>query len=187
MTEINEICVIGFPSRLGGADTELDHQIRVWQKLGMKVHLLHTGVIDDNLRAMRMEDRGCIVHTPCDWSACRGMHVISYCNGDFLSKLEQIKQFAKSTTFVNCMTWLFDIEKQKHREGLIDVFLYQTDHARERVQDELKEINPAYRFKKVPQFFYIDDFPYFDDRPEERFRLDRVSSVYCGRYYPYNV
>lgn len=28
---MEEICVIGYPLRLGGADTELDHQIRVWQ------------------------------------------------------------------------------------------------------------------------------------------------------------
>jgi len=53
--QMNEICVIGFPSRLGGADTELDHQIRVWQALGSKVHLIHTGPLDDNLRAMREE------------------------------------------------------------------------------------------------------------------------------------
>ena len=38
-----DICVIGYPSRVGGADTELDHQIRVWQALGVKVHLIHTG------------------------------------------------------------------------------------------------------------------------------------------------
>lgn len=183
MTAINEICVIGFPSRLGGADTELDHQIRVWQKLGLKVHLLHTGAIDDNLKAMRMEDRGCIVHTPCDWSACRGMHVISYCNGEFLENLELIRKFAKSTTFVNCMTWLFDLEKKRHREGLIDVFLYQTDHARERVQGELTDINSGFRFKNVRPYFHMDDFPYFDDRPEDRFRFARVSRDDPGKYH----
>ncbi len=48
---MKEICVIGYPSRLGGADTELDHQIRVWQALGLQVHLIHTGPLDDNLRA----------------------------------------------------------------------------------------------------------------------------------------
>ena len=51
---MEEICVIGFPSRVGGADTELDHQIRVWQALGIRVHLIHTGELDEGLRAMRM-------------------------------------------------------------------------------------------------------------------------------------
>ena len=138
---MKEICVIGFPSRLGGADTELDHQIHAWQALGLKVHLVHTGEIDHNLREMRMEERGCVVHTPRNWAACKGMHVISYCNGDFLQHLEEIKRHAKTVTFVNCMTWLFDQEKEMHRRGLIDCFLYQTDHARQKVQDELLAIN----------------------------------------------
>ena len=180
---MNEICVIGFPSRLGGADTELDHQIRVWQALGLKVHLIHTGSLDGNLLAMKMEDRGCIVHTPCDWSACKGMHVISYCNGDYLKNLEAIRIYAKSTTFVNCMTWLFDQEKEMHRRGLIDVFLYQTDHAREKVQAELLEINSTFRWQKVRPYFHLDDFPFRQDRPEERFRFARISREDDGKYH----
>ena len=181
---ISELCVIGFPSRLGGADTELDHQIRVWQALGVKVHLLHTGDIDDNLKSMRMEERGCVVHSPRDWGACQGMHVISYCNGDFLANLETIKQYAKSTTFVNCMTWLFDQEREMHRRGLIDCFLYQTDHAREKVQDELKSINERFRWFKVRPYFHLDDFPYSNDRPEDRFRFARISRDDPGKYHP---
>lgn len=180
---MNEICVIGFPSRLGGADTELDHQIRVWQELGLKVHLIHTGPLDDNLLAMRMEDRGCIIHTPCDWSACKGMHVISYCNGDFLKSLEAIRIYAKSTTFVNCMTWLFDQEKEAHRRGLIDVFLYQTDHAREKVQAELLGINSNFRWKKVRPYFHLDEFPFHQDRPEDMFRFARISREDEGKYH----
>ncbi len=180
---MEQICVIGYPSRLGGADTELDHQIHVWQALGLKVHLLHTGLIDDNLRAMRMEDRGCVVHTPCDWAACHGMHVISYCNGEFLKNLETIKRFAKTATFVNCMTWLFDDEREMHRRGLIDIFLYQTDHAREKVQDELLKINQDYRWYKVRPYFHVSDFPQVKDRPEQTFRFGRVSRDDPGKYH----
>ena len=68
---MEEICVIGYPSHIGGADTELDHQIHVWQSLGLKVHLFHTGPLDENLKAMKLEERGCVVHTPCDWGACK--------------------------------------------------------------------------------------------------------------------
>jgi len=181
---MDEICVIGHPSRLGGADTELDHQIRVWQALGLKVHLIHTGPLDDNLRAMKMEERGCVMHTPGDWGACKGMHVISYCNGEFLKHLEAIKLYAKSTTFVNCMTWLFDQEREMHRRGLIDCFLYQTDHAREKVEGELKSINENFRWFKVKPYFHIDEFPYIHDRPEDQFRFGRVSRDDPGKFHP---
>lgn len=180
---MNELCVVGFPSRVGGADTELDHQIRVWQAMGLKVHLIHTGDLDDNLRSLRMEDRGCVVHTPRDWGACKGMHVISYCNGEFLRQLEAIKLYAKSTTFVNCMTWLFDQEREMHRRGLIDWFLYQTDHAREKVQAELSSINTTYNWFKVRPYFYLDEFPYHARRPEDMFRFARISREDAGKYH----
>ncbi len=181
---MRELCIIGYPSRVGGADTELDHQIRVWQALGLRVHLIPTGPLDEHLRAMRMEDRGCVVHPPGDWAACRGMHVLSYCNGEFLKHLETIKRFAKTATFVNCMTWLFDQEKELHRRGLIDAFLYQTDHARERVQGELIALNPDFRWFKVRPYFHVDDFPFHADRPEDRFRFARVSREDPGKYHP---
>lgn len=179
-----ELCVIGFPSRLGGADTELDHQIRVWQAIGLTVHLIHTGPLDNNLRAMRMEDRGCIVHEPGDWSACQGMHVISYCNGTFLKQLETIRKYARTTTFVNCMCWLFDAEKEAHRKGLIDCFLYQTDHARERVQDQLIAINPNFRWFKVRPYFHLEDFPFIPERPDDRFRFARISRDDPAKFHP---
>lgn len=180
---IGEICVIGFPSRLGGADTELDHQIHVWQALGLKVHLIHTGELDSNCHAMGMEQRGCIIHQPCNWSACQGKHVISYCNSHFLQNLEAIRGFAKSTTFVNCMTWLFDKEKEMHKRGLIDFFLYQTDHVLEKTGPQLREINAVFRPVKVRPYFHLNDFPYREDRSEETFRFARISREDPGKYH----
>lgn len=181
---MDRICVIGYPSRLGGADTELDHQIRCWQSLGLTVHLLHTGDLDANLQAMRMEDRGCVVHKPRDWKACQGMHVISYCNGEFLKNLEIIKGYAKSTSWVNCMTWLFDAEREAHRQGLIDHFLYQTAHAREKVLPELQAINPRVQWFQIAPYFYADEFPYITSRPTDRFRFGRISREDGGKYHP---
>ena len=183
MGSIKNIAVIGYPSRVGGADTELDHQIHVWQALGWQVHLIHTGPLDENLRSMKMEARGCLVHEPCDWAACRGMHVISYCNGEFLKHLDVIRSYAKTTTFVNCMCWLFDAEKEAHRRGLIDCFLYQTDHAREKVQQDLIAINPNYRWFKVRPYFHLADFPFVAERPEDKFRFGRISRDDPGKFH----
>lgn len=181
---IDEICVIGFPSRLGGADTELDHQIYVWQKLGVKVHLVHTGPMDHNCHLMGMSERGCVVHEPCDWSVCAGKHVISYCNAGFLDNLDAIRSGAKSTTFVNCMTWLFEKEKAMHASGMIDFFLYQTDHAMEKVAPELRSINATYRPVKVRPHFHLEAFPFIENRDEDTFRFGRLSRADPGKFHP---
>lgn len=40
---IKEICVVGHPSKLGGADTELEHQIYLWRYMGIDVYIRRTG------------------------------------------------------------------------------------------------------------------------------------------------
>jgi hypothetical protein len=85
---LEALCVIGHPSRLGGADTELDHQITCWRAMGVEVHICHTGELDSHLKGMQLEARGCVYHTPRDWESLEGMHCISFCNGDFLSNLQ---------------------------------------------------------------------------------------------------
>src|SRR5690606_1206340 len=132
MSLIEEICVIGFLSRLGGADTELDHQIYVWQNLGVKVHLVHTGPMDHNCHLTVMRGRVCIVHELCEWRMCAGKEVIYYCIVGFLDNLVAIRSVAKSTTFVNCMSWIFENEKAIYACGIFDFFLYQTEHAIEK-------------------------------------------------------
>ena len=64
---LDPLCVIGHPSRLGGADTELDHQIHCWQALGIVVHICPTGPLDQNLLSMNLAERGCVYHAPRDW------------------------------------------------------------------------------------------------------------------------
>ncbi|QDS91445.1 Glycosyl transferases group 1 [Roseimaritima multifibrata] len=181
---IDEICVIGFPSRLGGADTELDHQIRVWQHLGVKVHLIHTFPLDHNCHLMQMEKRGCVVHRPRDWAACEGKHVIAYCNSGFLENIEAIRALARTTTFVNCMTWLFEKEKEAHKRGLIDFFVYQTNHVIDKVGAELRAINACYRPIKIDPYFHLSDFPFTEERSDETFRFARISRSDPAKFHP---
>ena len=170
---MNDICIIGHPSKLGGADTELDHQIYVWQALGLKVHILHTGQIDSNLKVMHMEERGCIIHEPRKWSDCKNMVCISYCNGEFLKNIREVKQYAKSIIWVNCMCWAFDKERESISEGLIDWCLYQTEHGQKKLQEAL---NPL-KFKShvLPPYFHADGFPFMASRPADKFRFCRIS------------
>jgi glycosyltransferase involved in cell wall biosynthesis len=171
---MDAVCVIGHPSRLGGADTELDHQIRCWQRMGLAVHICHTGPLDANLEAMRLAERGCIYHAPCDWPSLEGLHCISFCNGEFLRFLPQIRKHARSTTFVNCMTWNFSLEVERQAAGLIDFHLYQTRHAFERLRGKLAE-RGTYRPLFVHPYFDAAEFPYVEDRPADKFRFGRIS------------
>lgn len=171
---IDRLCVIGHPSRLGGADTELDHQIRCWQAMGVEVHICHTGELDQNLRSMQLERRGCIYHDSCDWKSLDGLHCISFCNGEFLTQLPAIKRYARTTSFVNCMTWNFDGELEMQERGFIDFHLYQTDHAFERVSTKLRGLG-TYRPLHFVPYFHTEDFPYHDSRPDDKFRFGRIS------------
>jgi len=171
---IDALCVIGHPSRLGGADTELDHQIRCWQAMGIEVHLCHTGSLDANLRAMQMQERDCIYHDSRDWPSLEGMHCISFCNGGFLEHLPEIRRYARTTTFVNCMTWNFDREVEMQQRGLIDFHIYQTEHAFERISPKLASLG-NYRPLRVVPYFHTEEFPHHDNRPQDKFRFGRIS------------
>jgi len=178
---IDELCVIGHPSRLGGADTELDHQIYWWQAMGIRVHVCPTGRLDENLVAMKLEERGCIYHQPNDWPSVEGLHCVAFCNGAFLNALPEIRKHAQTTTFVNCMTWNFDAEVEMQRRGLIDFHLYQTQHAHERVSPKLKRLG-NYRPLYFTPYFHADEFPFHDQRPQDQFRFGRISRDDAGKY-----
>ena len=177
----DHLCVIGHPSRYGGADTELDHQIRCWQAMGMVVHICHTGALDENLRAMRLAERGCVYHEPSDWKSIAGLDCISFCNAEFLKSLPEIKEHARSTTFVNCMTWNFDAELAMQERGLIDFHLYQTAHAQERVGRRLAQF-ANYRPVRFTPYFHSEDFQYIDDRPQDKFRFGRISRADADKF-----
>lgn len=172
---IEELCVIGHPSLLGGADTELDHQIRCWQMMGIRVHICHTDVLDEHCLEMNMEARGCLYHQPGDWPSLEGLHCLSFCNGQFLEHLPKIRKWARTTTFVNCMTWNFDAEVRCQEAGLIDFHLYQTRHACERVGKRLAALGEVYRPMMFQPYFHSADFPFRDRRPNDKFRFGRIS------------
>lgn len=171
---INALCIIGHPSRLGGADTELDHQIRCWLAMGVEVHVCHTGALDENLKSMKLAERGCVYHESRDWASLEGLHCISFCNGEFLNALPEIRRHARTTTFVNCMSWNFDKELECQRRGLIDFHLYQTPHAFERVSPKLKSLGD-YRPLFFQPYFDPAEFPFMENRLDDKFRFGRIS------------
>lgn len=179
--------IVGYPSRLGGADTELDHQMRLWATMGVQMHVVHTGQLDANLKALKLHERPNVtVHEPRDWKALNGMPVISFCNGGFLDALPEIRRHASAVIWVNCMSWLFDMEKIRHKEGLIDVFIYQTRRAQMLMEPTLLDLNPKYLAMLVTPYFDTSEFPFIPDKPLDRFRFCKISRADPGKYHQAN-
>lgn len=171
-----KICVIGHPSKLGGADTELDHQIKIWQKIGIEVHILHTGDLDQNCLNMKLEERGCIYHKSRDWKSCKGMPVISYCNGEYLKNLNEIKKYASHTIFVNCMTWIFDEETKAIKNNLLDIEIYQREEVAMDHMKKHSEFNNKLKAYVIPPYFDASNFPFIDPmtRGRIKYRMGRI-------------
>ena len=181
---IREICVIGHPSLCGGTDTELFDQIKCWYKMGIKIYILHTGPIRgvvQKLKPILEQKYNCTYLTPRHWNRCRGMHCISFCNGEFLNNLQKIKRYARSTTFVNCMTWNFKKEIECQSKGLIDFHLYQSDHGQRLVSrglDKLDNYNPL----RFDPYFDSSAFKYNENRSVDHFRFGRISRADLVKY-----
>ena len=179
-----KIAVVGHPSRVGGADTELHMQIEIWQALGVEVHLCHTGPLDKNCRDLKLDERGCIYHAEKDWASLKDMHVISYCNSKYLENLHIIKPLAASTTFVNCMTWVFDKQKVAAAKKLIDYELYQTKRVMKKNTPELLTLNPDVQSFLIKPYFNSKFFSFIKDRPRDKFRFGRIHREDAGKFHP---
>jgi len=180
---IKELCVIGHPSFCGGADTELLDQIQCWTKMGIKIYILHTGPLTPFLNKLNMKrDYGCKYLTPRQWNETSGFHCISFCNGEFLSNLKHIKRYAKSTTFVNCMTWNFKKEIESQNSGLIDFHLYQTQHSFDKISKNLAHLG-TYRPLFFKPYFDQTKFPFHKNRSYEHFRFGRISRCDLAKYH----
>lgn len=177
---IKEICIVGQPSLVGGADTELTDQIVCWKKMGLTVYILPTQPLNPiNNKIVTSLD--CKILKPRMWNECTGMHVISFCNGSFLDKLPEIKKHAKTTTFVNCMTWNFPKEIEMQHKGMIDFHLYQTDHAMIKVSRNLEKLG-VYRPIRFDPYFDSSRFTFVGNRPTDHFRYGRISRSDMKKY-----
>lgn len=145
------VFVIGYPSTVGGAGTELWHTLKLWRGGGIDVTLIPTwGGCSDEWRK-RVDGLGCKTlnahHTPRDPNTMRlsevpgleGSPVVSFCGGSFLKDGAAIlKQVGAKLVWVNCMTFLFNDERIFYdRHGLFDAWVFQSEYQRSRLEPEL--------------------------------------------------
>ena len=144
-TDALEIWVSGYVHSCGGAGPELAHQIDLWRSYGVEVHLCVFASDDevlrpDNARRQWCEARG--VHTHLyEPGIFRDKVLVSFCQNDFMERLPEICATGRPRTVVwfNCMTWNHGDEPGYLRDGLIDVFGFQSRYQRDALMPVLQE------------------------------------------------
>jgi hypothetical protein len=180
-----EIWVAGMPSRGGGADTELDHQIDLWRLHGIAVHIVPINdgggfMPSPNSEAMRScLARGCRVHRYAP-EIFRDKIVVSFCNGPFLKALPDIVEAGRpaGVVWVNCMTWVFEAERRAHENGWIDLHCYQSKYQRDIIVPQLEKLAPVnvlpyrafYNVNNAQQAVRFNERP-----PSDYFGIGRIS------------
>ena len=181
---IKDLVIIGHPRMVGGANTELAHQMICWKEMGMNLYIMPTDGNVTDLERQPWIDFGCEYLPQNKWSKLQGMVAISFCNKSFLRNLRLIKCWAEKTIWVNCMTFSFRDEKQKQSEGLIDLHLYQTRHAQKRISVDMKVLGKKYNYAFFDPYFHRNDFPFYSARPVDAFRFGRISRNDAAKYSP---
>lgn len=176
----------GFPGKYGGASTELHHQIKLWRAMGVDVHLIPSGG-NPKKEPLYLEliQAGVVIHKPNQWEVLTPDDcVLGFCNAEFLDHLPEIHSRTRRTVFINCMTWLFDKEKQRMAEGMIALFLYQNEAVRQKNMPLLQALNPDPKIKHLTFTPYFDAtaFPFIEDRAEEHFGCGRISRQDADKY-----
>ncbi len=148
----HEVWVAGFPSFYGGADTELDHLIDLFRAHDVAVNLVPMFGADQEMTASVLS-RGCTIHEYRS-DVFAGRTVVSFCNGEFLRLLPEIVAAGRPALVVwfNCMTWLFEAEREAHRQGWIDYFGFQSSFQRNTLLPQLTETRSVRSFDYRPYF-----------------------------------
>lgn len=178
----SDIAVIGYPSLCGGADTELLDQIKVWNLIGIKVHLIPTK--DNKNDRLDLSDYNVVIHDYMDFSSCKDMHTLAFCNPAFLDYASEIRKYARSMSWANCMTFNFKNELEAHEKGYIDYFLYQTKHQYNNLAGNLIKTNKNYIPYQFLPYFDSSRFPFIDpkDRNYDIMSFGRISRSDIGKF-----
>lgn len=179
------ICVIGFPSVLGGADTELYHQMEIWNALGIEVHLIHHSGYSDSAKQVfsEMRTKGFIIHPEKAYHEIDNMPCISYCAGPALRDLHIIRKYTETFIFVNCMTWLFPKEKETTKTGLITHQLYQRQAVMDSLFPQLVQLNGGVHGAVVKPYFDASKFKFNAERNFNEFMFGRIGREDAGKYH----
>ncbi len=178
------IFVIGYPSHVGGADTELWHTTRLWRDSRHDVTFIPTWQPDPEWR-QKLAAIGCdtVTSSPGRLSGVAGLAgsvVVSFCNDQFLRVAPELRQLGCRLLWVNCMTWPFDMELQFIREhGPFDRHVFHSMYQRTKLEPHYKPngYDPTTHGVRIPGAFDVEAWQ-FAPRPHakhEPFRVGRLA------------
>lgn len=174
-----ELWIAGFPSLLGGADTELLGNCTLWRMHDVDVNLVPMFGCDERIKA-DMTALGVKTHSYHREIFCDKI-VASWCNGEFLRLLPEIMEFGgpRVVLWANSMTWCFDAEKVAHKNKWINYFLFVSNYQKSWLKPELEKINPVVEMEGYrPYFDPTNKSQQIEFRyrvPTDHFALGRIS------------
>jgi hypothetical protein len=168
------VFVVGYPSYVGGADTELWHTIKLWRMAGFDVRLIPTWKASPDWKARleQIEVPTYEVAGPADLASVPdlpGRTVVSFCNGEFLNCAHEFKRLDCRIVWVNCMTWIFPKEiEQYEQHGPFDSYVFQSDFQRQELLPALARFGVTKAHcHLIRGAFAFDEFP-FNPLPHRR-------------------
>ena len=140
---IDHLFILGYPSEIGGANTELWHTVKLWRRFGLGVTLLPTWQADAAWQA-RLDELGCRT-IPCPPDELprvprlAGGVVVSFCNTKFLAVADRVRRLGCRTVWLGCMNWLFPQERLHYRRcGPFDRHVFQSRHQHDQLVPQLR-------------------------------------------------
>lgn len=139
-----KIYLVGYPSGLGGAGTEVWHTVRLWRQAGWEVCLLPMGkppaewVLETNKIGCTTQvvDENHLHEVP----GLPGSTVVGFCNHKFINLLPKLHKIDCHTIWVNCMTFLFGFEHSTYENDYLpSAFVFQSRFQRDMLERQLEQ------------------------------------------------
>lgn len=137
------VFLIGYPGKMGGANTEALHTVKLWRRFGVDVHLVPTWGRNPAMKK-QLDAIGCTTHhVPSNElervPGLAGSVAVGFCNSHFMLNAKRLRAIGCKLVWVNCMTFLFGHEVaffQNH--GPADAMVYQSEFQRDKLEPELE-------------------------------------------------
>ena len=184
--------VCGYPSDVGGANTELWHTVKLWRRFGVDVTLIPTWKADPAWRR-RLEAIGCRTceSNPDDLQNVRGLAggvVVSMCNTRFLAAAERFRELGCRIVWLGCMNWLFPEERRHYRQhGVFDRHVFQSRYQHDQLRPQLAKYGyDDAQGRIIRGAFDVAEFPFrpLAHAPGETFVLGRLSRPAPEKFSP---
>lgn len=157
---MRRLFIYGHPGIYGGASSELYHQIHIWKNLDLELSIIPTmqGYKNEPLY-QEMLDLGIKYYEPHDFSdITEDDAVINFCSKEFLERIKDISLKTRRNIFVNCMSWIFPLEREAAKDDLIGFFLYQRPQILQEHQKELTRSGSKAQFLHFSPYFHGENF-----------------------------